>query len=185
MGIPSSLGISARTSPPRGVNLLIEAFTRLDAPARLKIYGRSNGQSTVALKQMAARSRNSIEFCGEYMNHELVERVFEQVDCIVVPSIWAENSPLVIHEAQACRVPVITADYGGMAEYVQHGVNGLSFRHRDADSLAEQMAWAVAHPEEMIQLGERGYLYSESGDVVSIQAHCEQLLKIFHDELSA
>jgi glycosyltransferase involved in cell wall biosynthesis len=40
--------------------------------------------------------------------------VFDRVDAIVVASVWAENSPLVIHEAQQCRVPVLTADYGGM-----------------------------------------------------------------------
>ena len=39
--------------------------------------------------------------------------VFNHCDAIVVPSIWAENSPLVIHEALQARVPVITADYGG------------------------------------------------------------------------
>jgi len=66
---------------------------------------------------MAETSRNPIEFCGEYVNKNLANTVFANVDCIVVPSIWAENSPLVIHEAQECKVPVITADYGGMGEY--------------------------------------------------------------------
>jgi hypothetical protein len=56
-----------------------------------------------------------------------------------VPSVWVENSPLVIHEAQQARVPVITADAGGMAEYVHHEVNGLLFAHRDPAALAEQM----------------------------------------------
>ena len=55
---------------------------------------------------------------------------FDRVDAIVVPSVWVENSPLVIHEAQQARVPVITADAGGMAEYVRHEVNGLLFEHR-------------------------------------------------------
>ena len=57
----------------------------------------------------------------------------------MVPSVWAENSPLVIHEVLQARVPVITADYGGMAEYVHHERNGLLFAHRDPASLAQQM----------------------------------------------
>ena len=68
---------------------------------------------------------------GEYRNPEIVPEVFNRCDAIVVPSIWAENSPLVIHEALQARMPVITADYGGMAEYVHHERNGLLFRHRD------------------------------------------------------
>ena len=48
--------------------------------------------------------------------------VFNQVDAIVVPSIWLENSPLVIHEALEAKVLVITAAAGGMQEYIQHEV---------------------------------------------------------------
>jgi len=48
-------------------------------------------------------------------NERIVPDVFNRVDAIVVPSIWVENSPLVIHEAQQARVPVVTGDAGGMA----------------------------------------------------------------------
>ena len=48
--------------------------------------------------------------------------MFNQIDAIVVPSIWLENSPLVIHEALEAGVLVITADAGGMKEYFHHEV---------------------------------------------------------------
>ena len=104
----------------------------------------------------------------------MADQVFSQVDCIVVPSIWAENSPLVIHEAQACKVPVITADFGGMKEYVQHKVNGLLFEHRNTNSLKEQMRFAIANPILLKHFGERGYLFSEKGNVPTIQDHCNE-----------
>ena len=172
--------------PAKGINLLISAFIKAfkndpDKP-KLKIFGRENGQSTKALKNMA--ENEPIEFCGEYENSALREKVFANVDAIVVPSIWAENSPLVIHEAQECHVPVITANYGGMSEYVHHHENGLLFKHRNEDSLAEQLQYAKSHPEEMEQLGNRGYLYSEDGHVPSIQNHCKQLIQIFEKILS-
>jgi len=50
------------------------------------------------------------------------------VDWVVVPSIWWENSPLVIQEAFAHGRPVICSDIGGMAEKVAHEKNGLHFR---------------------------------------------------------
>lgn len=169
--------------PAKGVNLLIEAFKQIEHPATLEIFGRENGQSTKALKKMAESSPNPIEFCGEYVNANLANEVFANVDCIVVPSIWAENSPLVIHEAQECKIPVITANYGGMCEYVHHHENGLLFKHRDTSSLAEQMQWAIENPEQMQHLGEKGYLYSEDGKVPTIENHCKRLIKIFEDEL--
>ena len=165
--------------PAKGVNLLIEAFKQLEENATLKIFGRANGQSTNALKALAATSKNTIDFEGEYINHNLANDVFSNVDCIVVPSIWGENSPLVIHESQSCKVLVITADFGGMKEYVQHNVNGLLFEHRNANSLAEQMKFAVSNPEKMKILGEKGYLYSADGSVPNIQDHCKELDKIY------
>jgi glycosyltransferase involved in cell wall biosynthesis len=158
---------------------LIEAFKQIEEPATLKIFGRANGQSTNALKSLAENSKNKIEFSGEYINHNLANDVFSNVDCIVVPSIWGENSPLVIHEAQSCKVPVITADFGGMKEYVQHNVNGLLFEHRNANSLAEQMKFAVSNPDKMKTLGEKGYLYSADGSVPNIQDHCKELENIY------
>lgn len=169
--------------PAKGVNLLLEAFATLPGAACLRIYGRPNGQSTKALRAMADElpERLKVVFCGEYSNDQLIPLVFNQVDCIVVPSIWGENSPLVIHEAQACRIPVITADYGGMAEYVAHGQNGLLFRHRDSVSLAEQMLWAMQHPQEFKAMGDRGYLYNPDGTVPDIEQHCSTLIDIFDD----
>ncbi len=163
----------------KGVNQLIEAFREIEEPATLKIYGRHNGQSTNALKLLAATSKNKIEFVGEYINHNLANDVFSKVDCIVVPSIWAENSPLVIHEAQSCKVPVITADFGGMKEYVQHKVNGLLFEHRNTNSLKEQLRFAIANPNLLKQFGEKGYLFSEEGSVPNIQTHCNELVKLY------
>ncbi|MCK6648025.1 MAG: glycosyltransferase [Bacteroidia bacterium] len=166
--------------PAKGINQLIEAFSKIQKPATLKIFGRHNGQSTNALKLLSAKSKNKIEFEGEYINHNLANDVFSKVDCIVVPSIWAENSPLVIHEAQACKVPVITADYGGMKEYVKHNVNGLLFEHRNIDSMTEQMLYAINNPEQMKTLGDKGYLYSEDGNVPNINQHCKELVQIYN-----
>lgn len=179
-----TFGYIGTHNPAKGINHLIEAFKQIGEPAVLKIYGRNNGQSTKALRALAACSWNKIEFSGEYINHNLADGVFSKVDCIVVPSIWAENSPLVIHEAQACKIPVITADFGGMKEYVQHKVNGLLFNHRDVDSLAAQMKFAVANPQLLKEYGERGYLYATDGNVPNIQTHCDELVKVYQRLIS-
>ncbi|MCX7997555.1 MAG: glycosyltransferase, partial [Leptospiraceae bacterium] len=95
-----------------------------------------------------------------------------------------ENSPLVIHEAQQCKIPVITANFGGMKEYVQHKVNGLLFDHRNKEDLTAQMLFALENPDFMKTLGKRGYLYSEDGNVVSIEKHCKELVQIYKSLIS-
>lgn len=165
--------------PSKGIDLLLNAFSKITEKSRLKIWGRENGQSTQSLKIMASNSINEVHFMGEYINSNLVHEVFINIDCIVVPSIWGENSPLVIHEAQACKIPVITANFGGMSEYVQHLINGLLFEHRNVDDLAEKMLWALQNPNKMRELGEKGYLYDKNGSVPDIEKHCTTLEIIY------
>lgn len=165
--------------PAKGVNILIEAFLKLKGNASLKIWGWKDQRATKELIEKAKSLGLPIEFKGEYVNKNLADEVFSQVDCIVVPSIWGENSPLVIHEAQACHIPVITANYGGMAEYVDHKINGLLFEHRNSNSLSEQMQWAIENKSKMIDFGKRGYLFSENGSVPEIKQHCKELQNIY------
>ena len=121
-----------------------------------------------------------IEWMGEYRNQDIVADVFNRCDAIVVPSIWAENSPLVIHEALQARVPVITADYGGMAEYVHHERNGLLFAHRDPRSLAQQMQRLADDPKLAMRLGRRGYVQSDDGNVPDMVEHSLAVESIYH-----
>ena len=55
---------------------------------------------------------------------------------LVVPSVWYENMPLTIWEAFRNGVPVVTSDFGGMAEAVRDGQSGLLFPRGDARALA-------------------------------------------------
>ena len=171
--------------PAKGIHDLIKAFGQLDGAPQLRIWGRPRGQDTDALRAMADALPKGVakrvEWLPEYKNQEIVRDVFDRCDAIVVPSVWVENSPLVIHEAQQARVPVITANAGGMAEYVQHEVNGLLFEHRSAEALAAQMQRLVDDPKFSQRLGNRGYLYSPSGDIPDIDAHVRDVERLYDD----
>lgn len=169
--------------PAKGIHDLIKAFRKVKGNAALKIWGRPRGQDTESLKKLALSSDqgniNSIEWLGEYCNNNIVENVFNEVDAIIVPSVWVENSPLVIHEAQQAGIPVITGNAGGMSEYVHHEVNGLLFEHRSFMSLAEQMQRFVDNPDLAVELGKKGYLFSDNGSIPSIDDHAVEVEKIY------
>ena len=57
---------------------------------------------------------------------------------IVVPSVWWENSPLVIQEAFLAGRPVICSGIGGMREAVTDQHDGLHFSPNDWGDLAEK-----------------------------------------------
>ncbi len=187
-GEPFTFGYIGTHIPAKGIHHLIEAFGRVRGDARLRIWGRPRGQETEALQAMAERlpdgARGRIEWLPEYKNQDIVRDVFNRVDCIVVPSVWVENSPLVIHEALQARVPVITANAGGMAEYVHHEVNGLLFEHRDPASLAIQMQRFADDPALARRLGQRGYAQSETGDVPDLEGHVEAIERIYGEVIA-
>ncbi len=168
---------------PKGIEVLIRAFGLLGAGTTLRIWGRSNPAVTPALKALASslprRLAGSIEWLGEYRNEDIVREVFDRVDALVVPSIWAENSPLVVHEAQQVGVPVIAANLGGMAEYVRDGVNGLLFEPRNEADLAAKMQRLADDPDSASSLGSRGYLKSADGQVPSVEEHCRKVVEIY------
>lgn len=126
---PITFGYIGRHAPSKGINLLIEAAAEivqsrpeLKEKFRVVIYGRKDPTTSVPLHARAEKCQATIEWRSEYRNIDIVSNVFNHVDCIVVPSIWDENSPLVIHEALQCKVPVITANHGGM---VRHNVEQI------------------------------------------------------------
>ncbi len=169
--------------PAKGIHHLLEAFGRVRGRARLRIWGRPRGANTESLQALARAlpgdAAGRVEWLPEYRNADIIRDVFNRVDAIVVPSIWAENSPLVIHEAQQARVPVITADAGGMREYVRDGVNGLLFAHRNPEALARSMQRLVDEPALAERLGRRGYLHSESGDVLDMKEHVRDVEALY------
>lgn len=185
---PFSFGYIGTHIPAKGIQDLIQAFSRIQLECVLRIWGRPR-EDTDALKRIVSllpqSTQDRIEWRSEYRNQDIVQDVFNHVDAIVVPSIWVENSPLVIHEALQVRVPVITADIGGMSEYVHHEDNGLLFKHRDIGSLAQQMERLASNPELAKQLGERGYWQSKDGNVPPLTDHIKNIETLYHKVLVA
>ncbi len=186
-GEPFTFGYIGTHIPAKGIDRLLRAFGQVDGDARLRIYGRPRGQDTAALKAIAdalpGDTAQRVEWLPEYKNQHIVRDVFNHVDAIVVPSVWVENSPLVIHEAQGAGLPVITANAGGMAEYVRHEDNGLLFQHRDEDDLARQLQRLVDDPALARRLGARGYLFHPEGQVPCVRDHVVEVEKVYAELL--
>lgn len=185
-GEPFTFGYIGTHIPAKGIHDLLLAFGKLKGNCKLRIWGRYRSQFTDGLHAIAASLPNNIQDCiewkSEYQNENIVNEVFNHTDCVVVPSIWVENSPLVIHEALQLRIPVITADVGGMAEYVHHEKNGLLFEHRNIESLAFQMQRLVDDPTFAKRLGNQGYLQSPYGNIPDLETHVQQIEK-FYDSI--
>lgn len=72
---------------------------------------------------------------GPYERSELATRM-QRIDWVLMPSVWWENSPMIIQESYLHKKPVICSNIGGMQEKVVHGQSGI---HVSAGSVTE---WA-------------------------------------------
>jgi len=136
----------------KGLSCLIDAVALLVRREiiefEVRIHGANLHTATEALQRKFAAAIEAypqLKFFGSYFNYEL-PRNTAAVDWFIVPSVWWENSPLVIQEAFMARRPVLCSNIGGMAEKVRDDIDGLHFAVGDAASLADAMARCLTQP---------------------------------------
>ena len=99
----------------------------------------------------APREDRRINFTGIVPSERTAEQLAE-IDVLVVPSTWYENSPTTILLAFAAGVPVIASDVPGITEIVGRGDNALLFKVGDAGQLADCMRSVVEDPRLLSRL---------------------------------
>lgn len=135
----------------KGMDVLLKAMERLgpNFDGHLSIHASGKIQMPDESEEVQAdidrllATTPTVTFCGPYDHDRDMPRLMAETDWIVIPSIWFENSPLVIAESFQNGRPLICSDIGGMAEKVDDGVNGLHFRVGNPASLAEVMQRAA------------------------------------------
>lgn len=139
-----------RMDPLKGIHHLIKAFNSLDRSqgATLTIYGAATPASkdyAKTVRQLAGED-GQIQFAGLIDNKD-VGRALETIDVVVVPSLWYENSPLIVLESLASGTPVIASDVGGISDLIHHGENGLLCAPGNEDSLSMALQMCIDNPE--------------------------------------
>jgi glycosyltransferase involved in cell wall biosynthesis len=154
----------------KGIKILLEAFNTIEN-AQLLIYGKA----PLAYEQeeiLKFLDNKNIEFNHEF-NHDNIGEVLSGVDVLVIPSICVENSPLIIREAFAAKVPVIASRIGGIPELVRDGENGLLFKAGDVNELRSKIQYLIDNPQEIEKMRER------IPPVKSIEEHAKEIEEIY------
>ena len=131
----------------KGDRVLLEAMRELAGlPIVLHVFGDFRPAEVPEHAELARLAGPNVVFRGRFDNAELA-RVYAEIDVLVVPSVWYENSPVTIHEAHLLGTPVVASRLGGMAEYVRDGRDGLTFEAGDARDLARVLRRFVDEPD--------------------------------------
>jgi glycosyltransferase involved in cell wall biosynthesis len=187
-GINASLLKAPAKSPPgafrfafvgtlshhKGCHVLIDAFRGLPGErTELQVYG-SEAQFPEYARSLrtAAEGDGRVKFLGTFPREE-IGRVLAETDALVMPSLWYENSPLMLLFALKSRTPVVASDVGGLSEFIRDGENGFLFRTGDAESLRgvmKRLADDAALTAKMRNAGT---------NVKSMEEHCAEIEDIY------
>ncbi len=176
---PLVLGFVGQLMAHKGPDLLIDAARIALHPGKyeIRLYGSEDQDPayTARLKQIAAGL--PVNFMGTFPATRMRE-VLDDMDVLVIPSRWYENSPLVLLNALSSHTPVIVSDVAGMTEFVREGVNGYAFARGSSMALAD----VLRHID-----GDRDALRTLSTSTryeVTTLAMTEQTLEVYADVAS-
>ena len=141
-GYPCRLGYLGSLMVSKAPHLLVESWKQLPPEAsQIAIAGGFvpyHGDDSYQRRLAPLLSLPGVEHTGSLPNAD-VPRWLAGLDALVVPSIWEENSPLVIREAFAAGVPVVASKIGGIPEVIADDVNGLLFEPGSVEDLTRQL----------------------------------------------
>ncbi|HET7480358.1 MAG TPA: glycosyltransferase family 4 protein [Rubrobacteraceae bacterium] len=151
---PLRVGFIGTLGYHKGADILVRAFKRLpeDLDATLTIYGNlERFESFVKGLRDLIGGDPRITLAGTFPP-ERIGHVLADMDILVVPSRWYENTPLVVYSAFAAGTPVVATNLGGLSEVVRHGENGLLFGLGDDDDLSRQLRRLCEEPDLLTRL---------------------------------
>ena len=183
-----------RLSTEKGLHTLLKAWSLLEQLKELKPDSSVHDVSDVSDKSKQDNSAIQLKIAGTGPLAELLDNqpnvqalglqspaeisvLMQQAAFLIFPSIWYEPFGLVLIEALAHGLPVLTSNLGSMAAIIKDHETGLLFEPGNAEDLAAKVNWLLANPDECTRLGvnaRQAYL-----DKYTAEKNVKQLLEVY------
>jgi colanic acid/amylovoran biosynthesis glycosyltransferase len=158
----------ARLVEKKGVEYGIKAVAKVlkrDPAVEYKIVG--DGPLRHSLQRLidSVNAGENIRLLGWREQAEIAE-LLQGSDVLLAPSITSdsgdeEGTPVVIMEAFAQGLPVVSTYHAGIPEVVKDGESGFLVAERDVDALADKLEKSLENPELRLTMGRRGRMFVE------------------------
>ncbi|NMB56391.1 glycosyltransferase family 4 protein [Candidatus Beckwithbacteria bacterium] len=140
-----------RLEDQKGVKELLEAWQKLKQNyqnIKLKIIGK--GPLKILVEE------NGIK--PEFYPYEQIPQITAQADCLILPSkptqFWEEYYGMVLLEAMACGVPIISTNSGAIPEIL--GQTGIIVNHSSSQQLFKAMVKIIENKNLRQELSQKG-----------------------------
>lgn len=138
----------------KDVTTIIDAIAKFKMRSKrptLLIAGQGPEETPLRGKVQSVGLNGCVRFLGLLPRNELVKH-FWASDVLVLAS-WREIFGLVLLEAMACGLPVLSTPVGGAPDLIEPGKNGFLFPIGDAEALSAHMAWVAEHVKTSGEMG--------------------------------
>lgn len=151
-------GFTGRVSLDKGCSELLRAFQRLENDNNVKLFIvgpiEDNCGIDLELLTWAHQSKNVI-MTGMVDGNE-IHQYYAAMDVLVHPT-YREGFGMVIQEAGAMAVPVITTDIPGASEVMENGISSIHVKVKNTEALRDAMQNLVDHQDKAVKYGEAAY----------------------------
>jgi glycosyltransferase involved in cell wall biosynthesis len=150
---------------------------------RLLVYGKP--YDSVYYDEILMKTRglpaDAVKFCGPYKNNfEELWKVLSSFDVLIFPSVWEENSPIVLREALLSGKPVIASNLGGVPEIVEDSMNGILFDPFKEGDLLEKTRTIMSDKDLLTRLIQS----AQKIKLDSLEEHFEKVVAIYKSIIS-
>ena len=171
------IGFIGQILPHKGLHILVEALAGIPEQTKfeLKIYGSLSDPAEKTYFDSLSLSRIKNQNWLGTFDYSQMNKVLEEIDLLVVPSIWPENCPLIPKYALLTGTRLLLSDAPGIL--VKAGGQGIDFAgigkvmmlREKIEDLIKTQAW-------------QGRLDPSAGLVMRIQDHASALERIYGGE---
>ena len=174
-----TIGCVARIKPQKkGQDILINAIeiVKKEYP-NIKCYfagtyEQKDKEDMIKLKNMIVNKKleDNIMFLGNVKN---IPKFLKKIDLFVLPS-RQEGFGLVIIEAMAAKIPVISSNIEGPREIIKNNEYGLLFKKENYNDLAEKILYSIKYPNKNLE-----YIYNYSKNFFEINYMIKKLRGLY------
>ncbi len=136
--------------PHKGIEMIYRAAEILsNYDIIFNIYANGNIEILDFLQKGFPNAK--VYYKGEYTYNDF-DKIANENDLVLIPSLWEEGGPLVAPEALYMGLPVVGANLGGLPDFIIDGINGKLYKHNNIFELTDILKNFLQNKDELKKL---------------------------------